>query len=36
LPVPGGPKNTTLSRASTKSSVRRCAMTSRFSVRWWS
>src|SRR6185312_897199 len=36
LPVPGGPRNTTLSRGVTKSSVPRCAMVSRFRARAWS
>jgi hypothetical protein len=34
LPVPGGPRNTTFSRAVTKSRVPRCAMISRLRDRW--
>ncbi len=34
LPVPGGPRNTTLARSATKSRVPRCAITSRLSERW--
>jgi hypothetical protein len=36
LPVPGGPKNTTFSRAVTKSSVPRWAISSRLRPRAWS
>ena len=36
LPVPGGPRNTTLSRAAMKSRAPRWAMTSHFRERWWS
>jgi hypothetical protein len=36
LPVPGGPKNTTLARSAMKSRVPRCSTVSRLSERWWS